>query len=434
MSATLSLPARIPQNNLAIESMSTLKPIQLMPPMAANEEAARAAKQRKPASPWVLVAGGLHRNGGMDKANLALAEYLIEQDIPIHLVCHSVDAALAQHPLVTLHRVSLPAGSFLLGKPVLDHCGRRIARKITRDWPDACVVVNGDNCLWPGINWVHYVHNAWIPNLRQGPFWFCLKQAIGGWLARRRERGATRVARIVITNSQRTSRDVIQLLGVESERVRTVYLGAESEWGPITSEERAINKKALRIPEARPVAVFVGSLGFDNRKGFDTVLKAWRELCADPKWDVDLLVAGNGHALPVWQETISRSDLNGRVRVIGFSDRVRDLLAAADLLVSPVRYEAYGLNVQEAICRGVPAIVSAKAGVAERYSSEFAPLLLADPENAGELVQKLLSWRDNMSLWAMRFQQFAAELRGYGWKDMARQIVSIASSQESAAN
>ena len=407
-----------------------MKSAQLVAPAAVREEADRMASRPRSTPPWVLVAGGFHRNGGMDKANFALAEYLVEQGIKIHIVCHIADPSLAQNPLVTLHRVSRPAGSYLLGKPMLDFCGRRVARKVMQEWPDAKVVVNGDNCLWPGINWVHYVHNAWNPRLPKGPFWFRLKHAISGWLARRRERTAARTARVLITNSDRTSRDVIELLGAKAERVRTVYLGAESEWGPIRSEERAQNRRALEIPEARPVAIFVGSLGFDNRKGFDILLKAWIELCAGQTWDVDLLVAGNGSALPMFQEIISRNKLNGRVRIMGFSDRVQDLLAAADLLVSPVRYEAYGLNVQEAICRGVPAIVSAGAGVAERYGPELAPLLLDDPENVDELVQKLLSWRSNMALWTIRFQQLAEELRAYGWREMAAQIVSIASSEQ----
>ena len=113
------------------------------------------------------------------------------------------------------------------------------------------------------------------------------------------------------------------------------------------------------------MAVFIGSIGHDRRKGCDVLLEAWRRLCSDPQWDVDLVVAGSGSALGMYREQVSQWKLQDRIRMLGFCDRVRDLLAAADLLVSPVRYEAYGLNVQEAICRGVPAIVSSAAGVAE---------------------------------------------------------------------
>ncbi len=383
-------------------------------------------------SPWVLVAGGFHQKGGMDKANLALAQYLVEQGTPVHAVCHTADADFARHPLVTVHRVPRPAGSFFLGRPMLDLYGRRVARHVTGRWPGARVLVNGDNCLWPGINWVHYVHHAWTPKPEEGPLWFRMKQSLSNRLVRRRERLAARLGRIFITNSDRTSRDLIERLDVPPERVHTVYLGAESDWGPITAGERAASRKALQIPGGRMVAVFVGALGFEHRKGFDVLFEAWRTLCADPLWDVDLLVAGSGNALPMWRQKVSGGGLSDRIRLMGFTTEVRNFLAAADLLVSPARYEAYGLNVQEAICRGVPAIVSRQAGVAERYGAEFQPLLLADPEDRQELVAKIRLWRSNAEVWRAGFQQFGDSLRAYGWRDMACQIVAIANCADGA--
>lgn len=370
----------------------------------------------------------------MDKANLALAEYLVDHGSPVHVVCHSIDADFARHPLVTAHIVSRPAGSYFLGRPLLDFRGRKIAARVVGQWPDTRVVVNGENCLWPGINWVHYVHHAWQPEHREGPLWFRGKQALSTWLVLRRERKAGRVARSFITNSDRTTRDVVERLGVDPRRVHTVYLGSETEWGAVTPAERAASRKALQIPEARPVAVFIGSLGLDRRKGFDTLLEAWRILCGDEQWDVDLLVAGSGHSLPLCREMVTRWKLEHRIRILGFSDRVRELLAAADLLVSPVRYEAYGLNVQEAICRGIPAIVSAGAGVAERYSPEDAGLLLPDPENVDDLVARLKAWRSNMHHWQARFQDLGEKLREYGWQDMASRMVAIATQADNAGD
>jgi glycosyltransferase involved in cell wall biosynthesis len=377
-------------------------------------------------TPWVLVAAGFHQQGGMDKANLALGQYLVEQGTPVHAVCHTADADFAGHPLVTVHRVPLPAGSFFLGVPWLDYRGRWVARQITRRWPNARVLVNGDSCLWPAINWVHYVHHAWTPNFDEGPLWFRTKQTLAYHMIRRRERSAARLGRIFITNSHRTSQDMVQRLHVPRERVHTVYLGAESEWGPVTAEEKTAAREALGVAPGRMVAAFVGALGFENRKGFDVLFDGWKTLCADPQWDVDLLVAGSGNALPMWRQRVSESGLSDRIRLVGFREQVRDFLAVADLLVSPARYEAYGLNAQEAICRGVPAIVSEQAGVAERYGTECQPLLLRDPEDPQELMATIRLWRLNPEAWRARFKQFGDSLRAYGWRDMAAQMVSIA--------
>lgn len=381
-------------------------------------------------APWVMVSGGFHRRGGMDKANLALAQYLLEQGVRVHIVCHQIDAELAQHPLVTVHIVSRPAKSYFLGAPLLDFTGRSVARLVRKQSPNARVLVNGTNCLWPDINWVHCVHHVWQSGPLEGPAWFRAKQAMNRWLLRRRERAAARMGRLFITNSNRTKQDLIEQLGIEPRRIHTIYLGAESEWGPVTSQEKADSRRALHIPEKHLAALFVGTISHDRNKGFDVLLEAWRRLCADPLWDVDLLVAGSGGAVPACREKISQWKLEARIQMLGFSDRVRDLLAAADVLVSPSRYEAYGLNVQEAICRGVPAIVSSTAGVAERYGSECAELLLPDPEDVDDLVARLRAWRAHTAQWKSRFQRFGDTLRDYSWRDMARQMVLMANQED----
>jgi len=135
----------------------------------------------------------------------------------------------------------------------------------------------------------------------------------------------------------------------------------------------------------------------------------------------------------MWKDVVARSGLDGRVRMLGFTTRIPDLLAAADLLVSPVRYESYGLNVQEAICCGVPAMVSASAGVAERYPAELDDLLIPDPEDANDLGQRLLRWRADMVGVSRRLRPLEQKLRSYTWRDMAERIVGIVDESAAAA-
>jgi len=375
-------------------------------------------------NPWVIIAAGLHQKGGMDKANFALADYLLEREIPVHLVTHSVDPLLEQHRLATVHLVARPAKSFYLGEFALAARGRKVARRVVREYPLAQVVSNGGNCVWPGINWVHYVHRAWS-GPKRGSLVYRVKDALAASRARRTEQAAFQRARLIISNSKRTTNEVVKYFGVDPGRVHTVYLGSDPAWGPISSAERAASRKLLQVPESRSLAVFVGALGYDDRKGFDVLFRAWEMLCSRPDWDVDLMVAGSGPAAPAWRAKVREAGLEDRIRLLGFTDQVKSVLAAADLLVSPVRYESYGLNVQEAICRGVPAMVSASAGVAEQYDAAFAPLLIPDPEDAGGLVERLLAWRSNQEQWRARVQPFGERLRSRSWRDTAADFVSI---------
>jgi glycosyltransferase involved in cell wall biosynthesis len=117
------------------------------------------------------------------------------------------------------------------------------------------------------------------------------------------------------------------------------------------------------------------------------------------------------------------------VRILGFTKRVNDVLAAADLLVGPSRYETFGLNVQEAICRGIPAIANETAGIAELYPEDMRPLLLADCSNSDALAERIERCLREIEDWKQRTRKLADQLRSYTWADMARRIVERASEE-----
>ncbi|OYV99225.1 MAG: glycosyl transferase family 1, partial [Acidobacteria bacterium 37-65-4] len=237
------------------------------------------------------------------------------------------------------------------------------------------------------------------------------------------ERVALRRARLVITNSQRTSRDVIERVGVTADRVRCVYYGADPSFHrPPDAAERAAARAALGWRDERPACAFVGALG-DRRKGFDTLFTAWERLCRDAAWDARLVVVGAGQELPAWRARADAAGLADRIRFTGFLTDVRDVLWAADAIVAPARYEAYGLGVHEAVCCGLPAIVSANAGVAERLG-ELDALRIQRPDDVAELTAALRRWRREPDAWRQRTGPAAARLRAWTWDDMASQFVA----------
>ena len=380
-------------------------------------------------APWLIVAAGLHFRGGMDKANAELAAYLVNQGTPVHIVAHDVDPLFLSDRRATVHLVPRPAGSFALGEFGLDRRGREIARTLLAAHAGTRVVVNGGNCPWPDINWVHYVHHAWTGIDPAAPAWFKAKHRLFSARWRRSEKHAVRSARVVIANSDLTRRHLVQLLDVPDERIRRVYLGSDPSWSVATEDERRAARAWLGIPIETPVVGFVGALGRDRRKGFDTLWTAWVNLCRQPGWDADLVVAGAGADAHALAGAAREAGLADRVKLLGHTTRIRELLAGLDLLVSPVRYESYGLNVQEAICRGVPAIVSRAAGVAERYPAALADMLLDDPADARELAARMRTWRAAGHGWRERVEPLSKDVISYSWKDMAAAFVDAASLQ-----
>jgi glycosyltransferase involved in cell wall biosynthesis len=373
---------------------------------------------------WLLVAGDFTPLGGMDRANHALAMHLARRaGAEVHLVTHRAWDDLAALPNVRVHRVARPGGSHLLGMSLLARSGRHWARRLAAQ--NARVVVNGGNCAWGDINWVHYVHAAWAPKQDGGLVRWAKAMLVHAY-ARRAEWTCVRGARVVVANSEKTRAIVIERLGVAAERVHTVYYGIDTEhFHPPTEAERAEARSRLGWSDDRPAVVFVGALG-DLRKGFDALFQAWRLLGQDARWDARLVVAGAGSALAHWRRRVAEAGLSRSVQFLGFRADIPAVLAGCDILVSPTRYEAYGLNVQEALCCGLPALVSASAGVAERYPPELHGLLLPDPIDAHDLAARLRVWREARDSFRALAAPLGQALRLRTWERCAGEIVELA--------
>ena len=357
----------------------------------------------------------------MDNANHALAKYLARTGAEVHLVTHRAWPDLVDLPQIMVHPVWRPLRSHLAGMPLLDRAGRRCARRLEH----AHVVVNGGNCGWHDLTWVHYVHAAYEPESAAGSALSRLKSRIMRSYALATEKRTLKSARLVLCNSWRTFRDATERLGIQESRAQVVYYGTDPDrFRPITPLERNQARVRLGWKNDRPVVVFVGALG-DRRKGFDTLFAAWQSLCRQPKWDCNLAVVGAGGELPAWRQRAREKGLTERIHFLGFRKDVPEVLAACDVLVHPARYEAYGLGVHEALCRGIPALVSAQAGVAERFPPELHDCLIVDPDNSNALADCLLHWRAGLEKCQATVIPFSNSLRSYTWDQMAERIVQL---------
>jgi len=380
--------------------------------------------------PYLIVSGDFVKVGGMNQPNYELARYLADEGFETHLVGYRVADDLARHPGVTFHRVPKPGGSYFLSQPLMNRLGRRWARALAA--ADGRVIVNGACCDWDDVNWVHHVQAVFSP------------QVTGGWARRLKNRVQRRVdlaaerrivprAKLAVTDTERMKRDIVERLGFPAERAHAVYLGIDPAlFRPPTADERAAARARIGAVHSasareRPLVAFIGALG-DTRKGFDTLFGAWAMLCAEPAWDADLVVVAMGGELPAWKARAASAGIAPRIRFLGF-DRddtfVARVLWGCDALVLPSRYEGYGRPVQEALCCGIPALVSRASGIAEQYPAELRELIIPDAEDVTDLASRLIRWRTAADAWREKIRPFSAALHEHTWRRMAEQIVAI---------
>lgn len=141
----------------------------------------------------------------------------------------------------------------------------------------------------------------------------------------------------------------------------------------------------------RPVVLAVGRL--TGQKGFDTLLAAatrWQGRSPQPL----LAIAGEG---PLAASLARSAEKNGlAVRFLGRRADVRALLAVADVLAAPSRWEGQPLLLQEALQAGTPIVASRVGGIPDMTGSDAA--LLVPPEDPAQLAAAVLRALDDSDL------------------------------------
>ena len=129
------------------------------------------------------------------------------------------------------------------------------------------------------------------------------------------------------------------------------------------------------------------------QKGLDVLIDAaarWRDRDPQPR----TVIAGDG---PLSGDLHARARQAGAdVVFLGARDDVPALLAAADVVVVPSRWEARALIIQEAMRSGRPIVASQVGGTAELTGTDGA--LLVPPGDAGALAGAVAAVLDDGSL------------------------------------
>lgn len=195
----------------------------------------------------------------------------------------------------------------------------------------------------------------------------------------------------------------IHYYGTEEQRFHLLPPGINR--GPLLAldpaDERARLRREFGFGEQHKVLLCVGS-GFTT-KGVDRVIEAVAELPDDLRTSCRLLVVGRGKAAPL-ERLVKRRGLGSQVFFLGTRDDVPALYRAADYLVHAARTENTGTALIEAMCSGLPILVSGNCGFADHVRHADAGIVLKQPFDQNELNRELADfirsercadWREN---------------------------------------
>ncbi|MFD5087031.1 glycosyltransferase family 4 protein [Kitasatospora sp. NPDC058201] len=193
-------------------------------------------------------------------------------------------------------------------------------------------------------------------------------------------------------------------LRVPSQRIDVVPRGRDPErLGIVTPDRRAAVRSSLELPQDVPVVLAAARQQY--QKGLDVLLEAWPAVLRSEPEAVLLLAGSEGGET---DRLLALAGATRGVRFLGPRDDVFDLMAAADALAVPSRWEGLGSAAMEAMGVGVPLVASDVPALRETVGSEDYARLVA-PERPAALAEALIDTLEDRA--AARVRAKAARAR-----------------------
>ena len=197
---------------------------------------------------------------------------------------------------------------------------------------------------------------------------------------------SARRARLVMTDSEHTRRDVIRLLGVPAARVRTVYPGVTEAFHPFPAGEVDKFRQRQGMPER--FFLHVGTL--QPRKNLERLIDAFGAFAQRSNLPHALvLVGGKGWLYEGLLARARQVDVERRIHFVGYAAPA-DLplwYAAAEALVFPSLYEGFGFPLLEAMACGTP-VLSSTASCLPEVAGDAA--VLFDPLDVSSIADAMV--------------------------------------------
>ncbi len=188
----------------------------------------------------------------------------------------------------------------------------------------------------------------------------------------------------IISVSESTRQDIMNLVGIPGERVQTVYPCIDERFSNVIGEKELASFRQ-RQGLTQGFVLFLGTL--EPRKNLSTLIEAYAQLRKEYAISEKLVIAGGrGWLYNTIFEKVQSLGLASEVIFPGYvSDEELALwYRAASAFVYPSLYEGFGYPVAEALACGTPVVTSNVSSLPEAGSNVA---LTIEPGNAQAMAQ-----------------------------------------------
>jgi glycosyltransferase involved in cell wall biosynthesis len=226
----------------------------------------------------------------------------------------------------------------------------------------------------------------------------------------------------VVADSQATKDDIVDLYGVDPNKVTVLLSGVDSRFFNRIDSPFLMTTRSKYNLGSVPYIFSVGTV--QPRKNYERLIRSLAKL-RQSNIDMHLVIAGGKGWLdsPIYQ-TITETRMDKYVHFIGFADDA-DLPALyqnATCVAFPSLYEGFGLPILEAMASGIPVLTSNISSLPE-VAGDAA--IMVDPYNLDEITDGLLRLITDTNLRNELTQKGLLRAKQFTWEKSATQLLSI---------
>jgi glycosyltransferase involved in cell wall biosynthesis len=232
-------------------------------------------------------------------------------------------------------------------------------------------------------------------------------------------RASVRRANHVITVSEFTRQEVIDLLNVHPERVTAIPNGRDERMTPLDADAAQAFRVRKQLPSR--FLLFIGTL--EPRKNLPTLLRAYAT--AKDRLDMPLLIGGGkGWWFQEIFDLVKSLGITDKVRFLGFvpAEELPRYYATATALVYPSLYEGFGLPPLEALASGLPVVTSDARAVCEVVGDAAISVPALD---ADALAGALIRITQDEALRQQLRSRGLIRAENYSWERAAKETLHL---------
>ncbi len=249
--------------------------------------------------------------------------------------------------------------------------------------------------------------------------------ALLAWLTKAVPRSLRR-ARHVLSDSESTRADLIELMGIPADRITVIGAGVDKRFQPVTDPATLTRVRArYQLPDRFILAVST----LEPRKNFTGLIAAFDQLATathrSPIADLHLVIAGGkGWLYDDIFAAAEASPVRGRIHFAGFvaDDDLPPLYSLADLFAFPSHYEGFGIPVLEAMACGTPVVCADNSSLPE-VAGDAA--ILVEATDTGALAEAMYRLLTDSALREKLIARGFEQAKKFTWEEAARRLLKV---------